>query len=272
MARTYDAIVIGAGQAGPPLAVRMAKAGMRTALIEREHLGGTCVNDGCIPTKTLVASARVAHLARRAVDWGVSTGPVSVDMRAVKARKDKIVQGSIDGLTKWIGSTENLTLIRDEARFIGPHEIAVGGETLTAPKIFLNTGGRPTVPDWPGVVDVPFLTNTTMMGVDFLPEHLIVAGGSYIGLEFAQMYRRFGSHITVIEYADRLIPREDPEVSDGVKQILEAEGIAIHLGVRDNAVARRDGNGVRFTATAGGAPITIDGSHLLLAVGRKPNV
>ena len=271
MARTFDAIIIGSGQAGPFLAVRLAQAGMRTAVIEREHLGGTCVNDGCIPTKTLVASARVAHLARRAGDYGVLTGgEVRVDMKAVKARKDRIVQASLDSLAAWLGGTENLTLVWGSARFTGPRTVEVDGETLTAPRIFINTGGRPTVPDWPGLSGVPFLTNTSMMALDALPEHLVVAGGSYIGLEFAQMYRRFGSRVTVVEYADRLIAREDPEVSEAVRGILAAEGIDIHLGVRDIAVGKRD-SGVRLTATAGGNPLGIDGSHLLLAVGRVPN-
>ena len=271
MPKTFDAIVIGAGQSGPFLAVRLAKAGMKTALIEREHLGGTCVNDGCIPTKTLVASARVAHMARRAADYGVLTGgEISVDMKAVKARKDRIVQASLDSLASWIAGTENLTLIWGSARFTGPGTVEVEGESLTAPRIFINTGGRPTVPDWPGLADVPYLTNTSMMALDTLPDHLIVAGGSYIGLEFAQMYRRFGSRVTVVEYADRLIAREDPEVSDTVREILEAEGITVHLAVRDNAVERQ-GQGVRLTAKAGGNPVTVDGSHLLLAVGRLPN-
>jgi pyruvate/2-oxoglutarate dehydrogenase complex dihydrolipoamide dehydrogenase (E3) component len=270
MSRSFDAIVIGSGQAGPSLAVRFAKAGMRTALIEREHLGGTCVNDGCIPTKTLVASARVAHMARRASDYGIEVGRVSVDMRAVKARKDAVVQASLDGLARWLGSTENLTVIWGEARFAAADQVVVNGEALCAPKIFINTGGRPTVPDWPGLAQLPYLTNTSMMALDTLPEHLIVAGGSYVGLEFAQMYRRFGSRVTVVEYADRLIAREDPDVSDAVRAILQAEGIAIHLGVRDISVAQH-GTGMQLNARVGGAPITVDGSHLLLAVGRKPN-
>ena len=270
MSRSFDAIVIGSGQAGPSLAVRFAKAGMRTALIEREHLGGTCVNDGCIPTKTLVASARVAHMARRASDYGIEVGRVSVDMRAVKARKDAVVQASLDGLARWLGSTENLTVIWGEARFAAADQVVVNGEALCAPKIFINTGGRPTVPDWPGLAQLPYLTNTSMMALDTLPEHLIVAGGSYVGLEFAQMYRRFGSRVTVVEYADRLIAREDSDVSDAVRAILQAEGIAIHLGVRDISVAQH-GTGMQLNARVGGAPITVDGSHLLLAVGRKPN-
>ncbi len=272
MARTFDAIVIGAGQSGPSLAVRLAQAGQKVALVEREHLGGTCVNDGCIPTKTLVASARVAHMARRAADYGVNVGgPVGVDMKAVKARKDAVVGYSIENLTNWIGGTENLELIWGEAGFSSPHEVTVNGEVLTAAKIIINTGGRPVTPDWPGLADTPHLTNISMMDLDVLPEHLIIAGGSYIGLEFAQMYRRFGAAVTVVEYGDRLIGREDPEVSEAVKTMLEGEGIVVHLGVRDFAVSGQAG-AVRLTATAKGAPIRLDGSHLLLAVGRKPNV
>jgi pyruvate/2-oxoglutarate dehydrogenase complex dihydrolipoamide dehydrogenase (E3) component len=188
---SYDAIVIGSGQAGPPLAVRLAQAGMKTALVEREHLGGTCVNDGCIPTKTLVASARTAHVARRAADYGVRiNGPVGVDMKTVKARKDRVVAESIESLTKWIGSTPNLTLVWGHARFTGSHAVEVGGNAIEAQKIFINVGGRAVLPTWHGIDSVPVLTNTSMMAVDCLPEHLIVAGGSYVGLEFAQMYRR----------------------------------------------------------------------------------
>jgi pyruvate/2-oxoglutarate dehydrogenase complex dihydrolipoamide dehydrogenase (E3) component len=272
MTEQFDAIVIGSGQAGPSLAVRFAQRGLRTALVEREHLGGTCVNDGCIPTKTLVASARVAHMARRAAEYGVDVGgAVGVDMVAVRARKDRIVQASLDSLARWIGGTPNLSLIWGSARFTGPREIAVGDRTLSAPRVFINTGGRPLVPDWPGLPEVPYLTNTSMMALDTLPEHLIVVGGSYIGLEFAQMYRRFGSRVTVLEYADRLIAREDPDVSDAVREILEAEGIAVHLGARDAMVARQDG-GVRIKAATGGRPLATVGSHLLFAVGRRPNV
>ena len=211
MTTSYDAIVIGSGQAGPFLAVRLAQAGLKTALIEREHLGGTCVNNGCIPTKTLVASARTAHVARRAGEYGVRIGgTVSVDMKAVKARKDGIVSASIDGLSKWLAGTANLTVIWGHARFTGPRTVEVGGETLEAAKIFINVGGRAVLPGWAGIADVPVLTNSSMMAVDFLPEHLVIAGGSYIGLEFAQMYRRFGARVTVLEYGERLIAREDP--------------------------------------------------------------
>ena len=273
MTTSYDAIVIGAGQAGPPLAVRLAKAGLKTTLIEREHLGGTCVNDGCIPTKTLVASARTAHVARRAGDYGVSIGgPVSVDMKAVKARKDAVVRQSIDGLDKWIAETRNLSLVWGHARFTGPHAIEVNGETLEAPKIFLNVGARPVLPSWKGIADVPVLNNTSMMAIDSLPEHLLIVGGSYIGLEFAQMYRRFGSRVTVLEYGDRLIAREDREVSAEIQHILEREGVVFHFAVKDAAVARgASGSGVRVVVDPAGRALAIEGSHLLAAVGRRPN-
>jgi pyruvate/2-oxoglutarate dehydrogenase complex dihydrolipoamide dehydrogenase (E3) component len=272
MTENFDAIVIGSGQAGPSLAVRLATSGFLTALIEREHLGGTCVNDGCIPTKTQVASARVAHMARRAAEYGVGIGgAVSVDMAAVKARKDRIVQASLDSLAAWIAGTPKLSLVWGSARFTGRREIAVGERRLAAPRIFINTGGRPLVPDWPGLAGTPHLTNTSMMAVDRVPDHLIVVGGSYIGLEFAQMYRRFGSRVTVLEYADRLIEREDPEVSAGIRDILEAEGIAIHCGVRDPSVTRQDG-GIRIDARVAASTMSVAGSDLLFAIGRRPNV
>ena len=272
MSTSYDAIVIGSGQAAPALAVRLAEAGMKTALIEREHLGGTCVNDGCIPTKTLVASARAAHVARRAADWGVNAGAVSVDMKAVKARKDAVVRQSIEGLDKWIGRTKKLSLVWGHARFVGPHAIDVDGAILEAPKIFINVGGRPVLPPWTGLADVPVLDNTSMMAVDFLPEHLLIVGGSYIGLEFAQMYRRFGSRVTVLEHGDRLIAREDREVSAEVQRILEREGVAFHLGVKDAAVSKgAGGQGVRIVIDPSGRALELEGSHLLAAVGRRPN-
>jgi len=270
MSHSHDAIVIGSGQAGPALAVRLAHAGRKVALIEREHFGGTCVNDGCIPTKALVASARAAHIARRAADYGVNAGPVSVDMRAVKARKDRVVAHSVEGLSRWLRSTKGLEIVWGHARFTGSNTIDVDGRTLSAPMIFINVGGRATLPDWPGIDRVPVLNNTSMMAVDFLPEHLIVIGGSYIGLEFAQMYCRFGSKVTVLEYADRLIAREDPEVSDCVQKILEHEGVEFHLGVRDGRVEPR-GSGATIAFTAGGAAREVTGTHVLVAVGRRPN-
>ena len=269
---TFDAIVIGAGQAGPSLAARFAQAGKRVALIEREHLCGTCVNDGCIPTKTLVASARAAHVVRHAADFGVNlAGDFKVDMRAVKARKDEVVNESIASLTTWLGGLPGLTLIRGAARFTGSNRVRVDDDELSAPQIFINTGGRPTAPDWPGLRDVPYLTNTSMMALDTLPGHLIVVGGSYIGLEFAQMYRRFGSRVTVIEAAPRLIAREDAEVSDAVRAMLEEEGVAIHLGAKNLAMARV-GADVRVGFDLDGAAAqSVVGSDLLVAVGRQPN-
>jgi pyruvate/2-oxoglutarate dehydrogenase complex dihydrolipoamide dehydrogenase (E3) component len=277
MSTPYDAIVIGSGQAGPFLAARLAGAGLKTALIEREHLGGTCVNDGCIPTKTLLASARTAHVARRAAQYGVHVGgPVRVDMAAVKARKDRVVGQSVDGLTKWLHGVANLTLVWGHARFVGPHavEVTADGErqVLEAPKIFINVGGRAVLPDWPGLGDVKVLTNTSMMALDELPEHLIVVGGSYIGLEFAQMYRRFGARVTVLEAGERLIAREDPDVSREVQAILEREGVRFHLGVHCAKVtAAGGGTRVRIALNAGGTAHEIEGSHLLAAVGRRPN-
>ncbi|MEP6874553.1 MAG: FAD-containing oxidoreductase [Burkholderiales bacterium] len=271
MSQRFDAIVIGAGQSGPFLAARLVQAGKIVALIEREHLGGTCVNDGCIPTKTLVASARAAHVVRHSAEFGVHhDGGVHVDMRAVKARKDAVVNQSVAGLTSWLGGLANLTLIRGEARFIGPLRVMVGADEFEAAQIFINVGGRPTVPDWPGIQDVPYLTNTSMMDVDFVPARLAVVGGSYIGLEFAQMYRRFGSEVTVIEAAPRLIAREDAEVSAEVQAMLEREGIAVHVGVKDLAMAC-DGAGVRIGFTLGLGTQSVTASHLLLAVGRRPN-
>jgi pyruvate/2-oxoglutarate dehydrogenase complex dihydrolipoamide dehydrogenase (E3) component len=270
---SYDAIVIGSGQAGPFLAVRLAQAGMKTVLVEREHLGGTCVNNGCIPTKTLVASARAAHVARRAGDYGVQIGgPVSVDMRAVKARKDDVVAHSVRGLAKWLAATDGLTLVWGQARFAAANAVEVNGERLEAPRIFVNVGGRPVLPTWDGIADVAVLTNESMMDIDTLPEHLIIAGGSYIGLEFAQMYRRFGSRVTVIEYGDRLIAREDREVSSEVQAILEHEGIRFRFSVRSATVSRGDaGVGVRVAFDTGGGAQEEVGSHLLAAVGRRPN-
>jgi pyruvate/2-oxoglutarate dehydrogenase complex dihydrolipoamide dehydrogenase (E3) component len=273
MSTPCDAIVVGAGQAGPSLAVRLARSGLKTTLIEREHLGGTCVNDGCIPTKALVASARAAHVARHAADWGVRVGgPVTVDMRAVKARKDRIVAHSIESLTSWLHGTPNLTVTWGHARFVGPHALEVRGQLIEAPHIFLNVGGRAVLPRWHGIDGVPVLTNTSMMALDTLPEHLIVAGGSYIGLEFAQMYRRFGARVTVIEAADRLIAREDPEVSRAVQEILEREGVAFHFSVGCAKVRAGDGGrGIRIALNAGGSAHEVEGSHLLAAVGRRPN-
>ena len=268
---THDAIVIGSGQAGPFLAVRLAQSGMKVALIEREHYGGTCVNDGCTPTKTLIASARTAHVARRAAEYGISVGgAVTVDMKVVMARKDRIVQQSVDSLTQWLRGTAGLDLLRGHARFSGPDAVEVNGQALTAPKIFINVGGRAVLPDWPGMASVPVLTNTSLLSLDVLPDHLIVVGGSYIGLEFAQMFRRFGAQVTVLEVADRLIAREDAEVSAEVQAILEREGVLFVLGVRD-AHVQRSSELIHVSCNAGAAVHDVVGSHLLAAVGRQPN-
>jgi len=271
MTERFDAIVIGTGQAGPALAVRLGASGRKTAILERKRIGGTCVNVGCIPTKTLIASARAAHVARRGFDYGVVIdGPVNVDMARVKARKDEIVRQSNQGVTTWLRNAPNVTLIEGHGRFEGPRTIGVNDRLLEAPEIFINTGGRPSVPDIQGRDDVPYLTSTGMMGIDFLPEHLIVIGGSYIGLEFAQMYRRFGSQVTVIEMAPRLVAREDVEVADAIKSILEGEGIAFRLNAQCLAVARK-GAAVSVHVSCDQEPRDIVGSHVLLAVGREPN-
>lgn len=267
----YDAIVIGTGQAGPSLAARLAGAGMRTAIVERKLFGGTCVNTGCIPTKTLVASARAAYMARRGADFGVVVnGQVAVDMKKVKARKDGVVRQSNEGVEKWLKSMENLTVYEGHARFEGPRTIRVGNDLLEAEKVFINVGARAFVPPLPGLETVDYLTNSSMMAVDYLPEHLIVVGGSYIGLEFSQMYRRFGSQVTIVEMADRLITRDDEDVSDTVREILESEGVNIRLKAECISVEKR-GEGVGVKLDCGTDPREVRGSHLLLAVGRRPN-
>jgi pyruvate/2-oxoglutarate dehydrogenase complex dihydrolipoamide dehydrogenase (E3) component len=266
----FDAIVIGAGQAGPALCARLDREGMKTALVERKLLGGTCVNTGCIPTKTLVASARAAHTARRGAEYGFSAGEIRVDMRAVKARKDGVVRQSTDGLASWIDGMKHVTLVRGQARFTSKREIAVGGRSLRAQRIFINVGGRALVPDLPGVKDVPFLTNSSMMEVDFVPPHLVIIGGSYIGLEFAQMYRRFGSKVTVVERMAKLLPREDDDVAAEIRAILEREGVEIRTGAECMALARENGGISVRLECKGGEPVA-QGSHVLLAVGRRPN-
>jgi len=270
MSETFDAIIIGAGQAGPPLAGRLTGAGMSVAVIERHLIGGTCVNTGCIPTKTLVASARTAHVARRAADYGVTTGPVGVDMGAVKARKDAVSGESRSGVESWLDGMKGCTVIRGHARFVGPHELEVDGRRLTAPRIFINVGGRALIPDMSGVKDVPILTNTGILGLERVPDHLVVVGGSYIGLEFAQMYRRFGARVTVVEKGPRLIAREDEDVSDAVREIMEAEGIAVRVGAECIRFAPHDDGVAVAISCEEGAPEVV-GSHVLLAVGRRPN-
>jgi pyruvate/2-oxoglutarate dehydrogenase complex dihydrolipoamide dehydrogenase (E3) component len=269
--KDFDAIIIGTGQSGPALAGRMSAEGLRVAVIERHLFGGTCVNVGCIPTKTLVASARAAHMTRRGADFGVVIeGQVRVDMAAVKARKDRIAGESNIGVTQWLDGMANAIVYRGHGRLTGPDRVEVGGETLRAPRIVLNVGARALVPELPGLGDVEYFTNSGMMDVDFLPDHLIIVGGSYIGLEFAQMYRRFGSKVSVIEQGDRVIARDDEDVSQAVRQILEGEGVEIHTGAKCIAV-EADGAGAAVSLDCADGPRRVAGSHLLLAVGRRPN-
>jgi pyruvate/2-oxoglutarate dehydrogenase complex dihydrolipoamide dehydrogenase (E3) component len=264
----FDDIIIGAGQAGPPLAARLTAAGRTVAVIERKLVGGTCVNYGCIPTKTLVASAHAAHVARRGAEYGIGTGEVTVDMTKVKARKDKVMLDDRSGLESWIDGMDGCTLIRGHARFEDPHTVDVDGQLLQADRVFLNVGGRAVVPDMPGLSEIDYLTNVGVLELDSVPEHLVVIGGSYIALEFAQMYRRFGAQVTVIERGSRLTSREDEDVSATIKEILEAEGIDIVLDASDIRFTTRD-NGFDVTPHEGASPIS--GSHVLVAVGRIPN-
>ena len=269
--KQFDAIIIGAGQAGPSLAGRLTAAGMTVALVERKLFGGTCVNTGCTPTKTLIASAYAAHLARRAADYGVVLeGSVRVDMKKVKARADAVVADSRTGVERRLRNMKGCTVIDGHARFEGPDRIRVGEELLAAPHVFINVGARASVPDMPGVHDVPFLNNRSMLELDTLPEHLIVVGGSYIGLEFGQMYRRFGAEVTVVEMAPRLIAREDEEISDAIRDILTNEGINVRTNAKCISLARHE-RGVEVGINCEEGEPTAAGSHVLLAVGRQPN-
>lgn len=271
MTGTFDAIIIGAGQAGPALAGRLSGAGMRVALIERKLIGGTCVNTGCTPTKTLVASAYAAHVARRAAEYGLTIGgPVGVDMKSVKARKDAVLGRSRAGLEAWLKDMPNCTVYKGHAHFEAPNEIRVGEELLSASRIFINVGGRALVPSMPGLDDIRYLTNTSILDLDVLPHHLVIVGGSYVGLEFAQMYRRFGAEVTVVEKGPRLIQHEDEDVSAAVKDILEAEGIRIRLNAECISFARR-GTDTAIIADCESGDREVIGSHTLLAVGRRPN-
>ncbi len=272
MVEAFDAIVIGAGQAGPALAVRCGKQGLKTAIVERHRFGGTCVNNGCVPTKTMIASARAAHVARHAGTFGVWVeGPVRVDMARVMARKDAIVRQSRDGVRSWLDGASNVTVIEGHAQFIGPHRLRVGDRELEAPRIFINVGGRAAVPlDMPGIGDVPTLNNERVMHLDRLPEHLIVVGGSYIGLEFAQMFRRFGSRVTVVEAGPRLIAREDEDVSAAIREILAGEGVEFRLDATCIAL-QRQGDGVAVAVDCSAGSPRVEGSHILLATGRVPN-
>jgi len=262
----FDAIIIGAGQAGPSLAGRLTGAGKSVCLVERKYFGGTCVNTGCMPTKALVASAYAAHLARRGADFGVRIGEISIDMKAVAARAHKVTTDSRDSVERWLRGMKGCTVVTGHARFESADRLRVGDETITAPWIFLNVGGRASVPDLPGLQDVPYLTNSDIVGLDRVPEHLVILGGSYIGLEFAQMYRRFGAKVTIIERGERLISREDEDVSQAIREILEEEGIDIVTGARTESVGK-DGDEIVVRLEGREAR----GSDLLLAIGRIPN-
>jgi pyruvate/2-oxoglutarate dehydrogenase complex dihydrolipoamide dehydrogenase (E3) component len=271
MKKSFDAIVIGSGQSGPFLAVRMAAAGQRVAIIERGRFGGTCINTGCIPTKTMVASAYAAHMSRRAAEFGVQVGgPISTDMKRVKARKDEISGKSRSGLESWLKNTPNCTVYQGHARFESPNQVRVGEELLEASQIFINVGGRATIPSMPGVANTPYLTNSTLLDIDIVPRHLVIVGGGYVGLEFGQIFRRLGSEVTIIGRASRLVAHEDEDVSTEVQAILEREGIRVRLNAACiELMSRGDEVGVRLDCTAGAAEVS--GSHLLLAMGRTPN-
>ena len=271
----YDAVVVGAGQGGGPLASALAQSGRRTALIEREHVGGTCINEGCTPTKTMVASARAAHLARRATDYGVESGPVHVDMAAVRQRKRAVVASFRSGSERRIDETPRLDLVRGDARFTGPKALRVdfpdGRLDLTADQIFLDVGTRPVPPPLPGLDRVAALDSTSIMELDVVPEHLLVLGGGYVGLEFSQMFRRFGSRVTVVQRSQRLLGREDDDVADAIAGILREDGIAVLLETEVRAVAPRSEGGIHLTVKDGDGEHVLTGSHLLTAVGRAPN-
>ena len=271
MSRPFDAIIIGAGQAGPPLAGRLTAAGMSVALIERHLFGGTCVNTGCMPTKALVASAYAAHLARRGAEYGVMLDtPPRIDMPRIKARADAISANSRAGIERWLRDMTGCSVLQGHARFLSRDTVAVGEERLTAPRIFINVGGRALVPPLPGIDRVPYLTNSSMLARDRVPQHLIIIGGSYIGLEFAQMYRRFGARVTVVEMAARLVGREDEDISQAIREILEGEGIAVRTAAECIRLApHAEGVAVGVNCTEGNPEIV--GSDVLLAVGRRPN-
>jgi len=272
VSRHFDAIIIGTGQAGPSLAARFAAAGMAVAIIERHKFGGTCVNTGCIPTKTLIASAYAAHVARRGAEYGlVVNGDVRVDMKRVKARKDEVAGRSNRGVEDWLRGLKNCTVVQGHARFQSSRTVVVNDdEVLQADKVFINVGGRASVPPIQGINDASFLTNSSMMDVDFLPEHLVIVGGSYVGLEFAQMYRRFGSEVTIVEMGPRLIGREDEDVSEAVREILEIEGIRIRPNAKCISLAKRDSR-IAVGIKCDDGPPEVLGTHVLLAVGRTPN-
>ena len=274
-AQQYDAIVVGSGQAGTPLSSALARAGIRTAIIERSHVGGTCINEGCSPTKTMVASGRVAYLARRSADYGVHTGTISIDLKKVRQRKRDIVEKFRTGSQKGIEMTEGLDLIFGDARFSGPKSLTVrlrdGGEKeFSADRVFINAGTRASVPKLDGLNSVPFLDNVSVMELDSVPQHLLVLGGGYIGLEFGQLFRRFGSEVTIIQSAASLLTREDPDVAEEVAKILREDGLRIVLNAKATR-AERAGSNVRIQIEGAEGVTSLDGSHLLVATGRVPN-
>jgi pyruvate/2-oxoglutarate dehydrogenase complex dihydrolipoamide dehydrogenase (E3) component len=269
--KTYDAIIIGSGQGGVPLATNLAELGRRVALIEKGQLGGSCINYGCTPTKTMISSARIAHYARVAPEFGIHTGPVKVDMAEVVARKNEIIDSFRSGIEDQVENSPNLTLYRGQGRFTAPHEVEVNGEKLTSDKIFINTGTRPRVLPIPGLDQIEFLTNRNIMDLKAVPAHLIALGGNYLGLEFGQMFRRLGSAVTVVELGDQIIPREDPEVSQSLREALEEEGMSSRLGAKTTKVAKT-ADGVAITIEKkDGTTETLKGSHLLVCIGQVPN-
>lgn len=266
----FDAIVIGAGQAGPAIAARCSKEGLRTALVERSYFGGTCVNTGCVPTKTLVASARAVHTARRGDEFGFAATDVRVDMARVKARMDRIVLQSRQGVKDWLRGLDRAEVIVGQAVFVAPRTVQVGDRLLTAPRVFLDVGGRAQRPELQGIDDVPTLDHVSILALAELPEHLVIVGGSYIGLEFAQMMQRFGAEVTVVERSPRVVPREDDDVSDAIRAILEAEGVRMRLGAECIALSAQDGR-IAVGVRCAGDDSPVVGSHVLLAAGRRPN-
>jgi pyruvate/2-oxoglutarate dehydrogenase complex dihydrolipoamide dehydrogenase (E3) component len=266
----FDAIAIGSGQAGNPLSFALADVGWKVALIERAELGGSCINTGCTPTKTMVASAQVAQYAREAARWGVRASDVSVDMAAVVARKNEVVQKGRGGVQKRVDARPNMKLIRGHAKFTGPHQLQVGTEVFESEKIFIDTGTRPAIPKIPGIETLPFLTNASVMELQVVPEHLLVLGGGYIGLEFGQIFRRFGSRVTIVHNGERIMPREDPDIASALQKALEAEGVEFRVNAATKRVENRNG-AIALTVESGGATETLEGSHLLVATGRRPN-
>jgi pyruvate/2-oxoglutarate dehydrogenase complex dihydrolipoamide dehydrogenase (E3) component len=274
--RSYDAIIVGAGQAGVPLARSLAQAGWQTALVEREHVGGTCINEGCTPTKTMIASARVAYLGLRAADYGVATGPVSVDMTAVRQRKRDLVESWRAGSEKRLRATENLDLLMAEASFMGPRQLQIspskgGAHVIESERIFINTGTRPSVPPLPALRDVAFLDSTTIMELDHVPEHLLILGGGHIAVEFGQMFRRFGSEVTIVQRRDSLLPREDPDVAEAIAAILKEDGVELVLGADARSATSGQNGDVSLEVVTASGPRALAGSHLLVATGRTPN-